>query len=64
MPHIFLVDDNRTFVYAGRELLLYHRPTFVIDTAFDAETALSAIRTHDYDVDLVLPRLAGLILQN
>jgi DNA-binding NtrC family response regulator len=65
MPHILLVDDNRTFVYAGRELLLHHRPTFVVDTAFDAETALSAIRTHDYDVvvsDLVLPRLDGIAL--
>jgi DNA-binding NtrC family response regulator len=65
MAHILLVDDNRTFVYAGRELLLHHRPTFVVDTAFDAETALSAIRTHDYDVvvsDLVLPRLDGIAL--
>jgi two-component system, sensor histidine kinase and response regulator len=65
MPHILLVDDNRTFVYAGRELILHHRPTFVVDTAFDAETALSAIRTHDYDVvvsDLVLPRLDGIAL--
>jgi DNA-binding NtrC family response regulator len=65
MGHILLVDDNRTFVQTGRELLLYHRPTFVVDTAFDAETALTAIRTHDYDVvvsDLVLPRLDGIAL--
>jgi DNA-binding response OmpR family regulator len=42
------------------ELLLRDRPTFIVDTAFNAETALIAIRTHDYDVvvsDLVLPRL-------
>jgi two-component system, sensor histidine kinase and response regulator len=65
MPHILLVDDNRTFVYAGRELLLRHRPTFVVETAFDAEAALIAIRTHDYDVvvsDLVLPGLDGIAL--
>jgi DNA-binding NtrC family response regulator len=65
MTHILVVDDNQTFVYAGRELLLRDRPTFVVDTAFDAETALIAIRTHDYDVvvsDLVLPRLDGIAL--
>jgi DNA-binding NtrC family response regulator len=63
--HILLVDDNQTFLYASRELLLRHRPTFIVDTAFDAETALTAIRTHDYDVvvsDLVLPRLDGIAL--
>jgi DNA-binding NtrC family response regulator len=52
-------------VQTGRELLLHHRPTFVVDTALDAETALTAIRTHDYDVvvsDLVLPRLDGIAL--
>ena len=65
MAHILLVDDNRTFVYAGRELLLRHRPTFVVDTALDAETALIAIRTQDYDVvvsDLMLPGLDGIAL--
>jgi two-component system, sensor histidine kinase and response regulator len=65
VAHILLVDDNQTFVYAGREVILRHRPTFVVDTAFDAETALAAIRTHDYDVvvsDLVLPRLDGIAL--
>jgi DNA-binding NtrC family response regulator len=65
MGRILLVDDNRTFVQTGCELLLHHRPTFVVDTAFDAETALTAIRTHDYDVvvsDLVLPRLDGIAL--
>src|SRR5687768_9212124 len=66
MARILLVDDNRTFAQTGRELLLHHhRPTFVVDTAFDAETALTAIRTHDYDVvvsDLVLPRLDGIAL--
>jgi two-component system, sensor histidine kinase and response regulator len=65
VAHILLVDDNRTFVYAGRELLLRHRPTFVVDTALDAETALIAIRTQDYDVvvsDLVLPGLDGIAL--
>jgi two-component system, NtrC family, nitrogen regulation response regulator NtrX len=65
VAHILLVDDNQTFIYATRELLLRDRPTFVVDTAFDAETALTAIRTHDYDVvvsDLVLPRLDGIAL--
>jgi len=65
MPHILLVDDNQTFLYASRELLLQHRPTFVVDVAVDAETALTAIRTQDYDVvvsDLVLPRLDGIAL--
>ena len=65
MVHILLVDDNQTFLYATRELLMRERPTFVVDTAFDAETALPAIRTHDYDVvvrDLVLPRLDGIAL--
>ena len=62
---ILLVDDNKTFVYASRELLLCQRPDFVVDMAFDAETALTAIRSHDYDVvvsDLVLPRLDGIAL--
>jgi DNA-binding NtrC family response regulator len=65
MAHILLVDDNQTFVYAGREMLLHHRPMFAVDMAFDAETALADIRTHDYDVvvsDLVLPRLDGIAL--
>lgn len=65
VAHILLVDDNRAFLYASRELLLHQRPTFVVDMAFDAETALTAIRTHDYDVvvsDLVLPRLDGIAL--
>src|SRR3569623_1329803 len=65
MAHILLVDDNRTFLYASRELLLQKRPTLDIDEAFDAETALTAIRTQDYDVvvsDLVLPRLDGIAL--
>jgi CheY-like chemotaxis protein len=65
VAHILLVDDNQTCIYAGRELLLRHRPIFIVDTAFDAETALTAIRTHDYDVvvsDLVLPCLDGIAL--
>lgn len=65
MAHIILVDDNETFLYASRELLLHQRPTFLVDVAFDAETALTAIRTQDYDVvvsDLVLPRLDGIAL--
>ena len=65
MAHILLIDDNQTFLYASRELLLQKRPTFVVDVALDAETALTAIRTHDYDVvvsDLVLPRLDGIAL--
>jgi DNA-binding NtrC family response regulator len=44
---------------------LRHRPTFLVDTALDAEAALIAIRTHDYDVvvsDLVLPGLDGIAL--
>jgi len=65
MVHILLVDDNETFLYTGRELLLRQRPTFVVDTVLDAEKALFAIRTHDYDVvvsDIRLPRLDGLEL--
>lgn len=65
MGHVLLVDDNQTFLYASRELLLQKRPMFVVDVAVDAETALTAIRTHDYDVvvsDLVLPRLDGIAL--
>ena len=65
VAHILLVDDNQTFLAASRELLLRHRPTFIVDTAVDAETALKAIRTQDYDVvvsDLVLPRLDGIAL--
>ena len=65
MAYILLVDDNQTFLYASRELLLRHRPTFTVDVAFDAETALTAIRTHEYDVvvsDLVMPRLDGIAL--
>ena len=65
MARILLVDDNKIFLYASRELLLYQRPAFVVDMAFDAETAITAIRSHDYDVvvsDLVLPRLDGIAL--
>jgi DNA-binding NtrC family response regulator len=65
VTHILLVDDNQAFLYASRELLLRHRPTFIVDTAIDAETALTAIRTRDYDVvvsDLVLPSLDGIAL--
>jgi two-component system, sensor histidine kinase and response regulator len=65
VARILLVDDNQTFLYAGRELLLRHRPTFIVDTALDAKAALIAIRTQDYDVvvsDLVLPRLDGIAL--
>jgi DNA-binding NtrC family response regulator len=63
--HILLVDDNETFLYTGRELLLRQRPTFVVDTVLDAEKALFAIRTQDYDVvvsDIRLPRLDGIAL--
>jgi two-component system C4-dicarboxylate transport response regulator DctD len=65
MVHILLVDDSRSFIYAGRELLLRHRPSFIVDTALDAESALIAIRTHDYDVvvsDIMLPGLDGIAL--
>ncbi|WP_447985870.1 response regulator [Nitrospira sp. Nam74] len=65
MAHILLVDDNQTFLYASRQLLLRHCPTFIVEMAFDAETALKAIRTQDYDVvvsDLVLPCLDGIAL--
>jgi DNA-binding NtrC family response regulator len=65
VAHILLVDDNQTFLYASRQLLLHHCPTVIVDTAFDAETALKEIRTQDYDVvvsDLVLPRLDGIAL--
>ena len=46
MPHILIVDDNDTFLYAARELILRERRGFVVDTAADAEHALSAIRRH------------------
>lgn len=65
MVHILLVDDNETFLYTGRELLLRQRPTFMVDTVLDAEKALSAIWTHDYDVvvsDIRLPGLDGIEL--
>jgi CheY-like chemotaxis protein len=63
--HVLLVDDNETFLYTGRELLLRQRSTFVVDTVPNAEQALFAIRTHDYDVvvsDIQLPRLDGIAL--
>ena len=65
MVHILLVDDNETFLYTGRELLLREQPTFVVETVLDAEKALFEIRTHDYDVvvsDIRLPRLDGIEL--
>lgn len=65
MTHVLLVDDNETFLYTGRELLLRQRSTFVVDTVPNAEQALFAIRTHDYDVvvsDIQLPRLDGIAL--
>ena len=65
MPHILIVDDNDTFLYAARELIQRERRGFVVDTAADAEQALSAIRRHHYDVvvsDIRLPGLQGLEL--
>src|SRR3712207_5402957 len=65
MLGILLVDDNRTFLYAGRELLLRQHSKAVVDTAVVAETALLAIRTQDYDVvvsDIMLPGLDGIAL--
>jgi two-component system sensor histidine kinase/response regulator len=65
MERILLVDDDETFLFAGRELLMAQRRALQVDTAGDAETALQAIRQHDYDVvvsDLRMPGLNGLQL--
>lgn len=65
MGRLLLVDDNQTFLYAGRELLTRQRASFIVDTASDAELALFAIRQHEYDVvvsDIRLPGLDGLAL--
>jgi CheY-like chemotaxis protein len=65
MAHILIVDDNETFLYAARELIMRQRRGFLVDTAADAEQALLAIRRHNYDVvvsDIRLPGLQGLEL--
>jgi FixJ family two-component response regulator len=65
MAHILIVDDNETFLYAARELLMRQRRGFLVDTAADAEQALLAIRRLNYDVvvsDIRLPGLQGLEL--
>lgn len=65
MPHILIVDDNQTFLYAARELIMRERHGFLVDTAADAEQAVLAIHRHTYDVvvsDIRLPALQGLEL--
>lgn len=65
MARILIVDDNRTFLYAARELIVRQRRGFFVETAADAEEALSAIRRQNYDVvvsDIRLPGLQGLEL--
>jgi two-component system C4-dicarboxylate transport response regulator DctD len=52
-------------LFAGRELLMTQRRVFHVETAADAEEALSAIRQRDYDVvvsDIRMPGLNGLQL--
>ncbi len=39
-----VVDDDKDFLFAGRELLRAQRRAFHVDTAQDAEEALGAIR--------------------
>lgn len=63
MIRLLIIDDNATFLKVARELLLRHRPGFVVDTASDAENGLLAIRCHHYDVvvsDIRLPEMQGL----
>ena len=65
MAHILIVDDNETFLYAARELIMRQRRGFLVTTAADAEEALLAIRQQNYDVvvsDIRLPGLQGLEL--
>ena len=65
MERILLVDDDAAFLFAGRELLMAQSRAFHVDTAEDAEAALSAIRQQDYDVvvsDIRMPGLNGIQL--
>lgn len=65
MAYILLVDDHKAFLYAARELIMRQRRGFLVDTAADAEEALSAIRRQNYDAvvsDIRLPGLQGLEL--
>jgi DNA-binding NtrC family response regulator len=65
MARILIVDDNRIFLYAARELIMRQRRGFFVETAADAEEALLAIRRQNYDVvvsDIRLPGLQGLEL--
>jgi FixJ family two-component response regulator len=65
MAHILIVDDNETFLYAARELIMRQRRGFLVETTADAEQALLAIRRQNYDVvvsDIRLPGLQGLEL--
>ena len=65
MERILLVDDDPPFLFAGRELLMAQRRPCHVDTAADAEAALTAIRQQDYDVvvsDLRMPGLNGIQL--
>jgi FixJ family two-component response regulator len=65
MAHILIVDDNKAFLYAARELIMRQRRGFLVDTAADAEQALLAISRHHYDAvvsDIRLPALQGLEL--
>ncbi len=65
MERILLVDDDERFLLAGRELLMAQRRAFHVDTAADAEAALTAIRQQNYDVvvsDIRMPGLNGIDL--
>jgi DNA-binding NtrC family response regulator len=65
MERILLADDDKDFLFAGRELLMAQRQSLHVDTAADANEALSAIRQHDYNVvvsDIRMPGLTGMEL--
>lgn len=61
--HILVVDDEADLV----ELVTYHlkKEGFIVDSAFDGETALKKIRKGKYDLiilDLMLPGIQGMEL--
>lgn len=61
MPHILLVDDERSIRSTLREILEYEN--YTIDEAKDGEEAVALLEKNDYDVvlcDIKMPKMDGM----
>lgn len=58
--HLLLVDDEKDFVKALKEIL--ENNCYTVETAFDGEEALSYVLTNNFDcilLDVMMPKLDG-----